>query len=159
MGYYLTPESPLWDICRSFLTDFYKAKEVLHLEGSSCICLVAWPLWRQRCWWITEEGCSVLIIITLYPVWPNCPLDWIHYSPPQSLFVNWPKCVFFWTYCNKEHFKWSSIRERSADFDKQHFPSHIQFAKGHFKGAAYQGALTKNQLKEWKRAVNSLSSV
>lgn len=44
LGYYLTPESLLWDICRSFLTDFYNAKEVLHLGGSSCICLVAWPL-------------------------------------------------------------------------------------------------------------------
>lgn len=83
-------------------------------------------------------------------------LHGVHDSPPQFSCVKWPD---WFKYCNKEHLKnlfcYLSIHERSIDFDKKHFPSHVQFAKGHFKEAAHQGALTKNQLKESERDVNS----
>ncbi len=148
LGYYLTPESLLWDICRSFLTDSYNAKEVFASRGIflhlfSCLAageMASWQLWRQRCWWITEDGCSVPILNTLFPVWPNC-LDGIHYSPPQSLFVKWPKCLFFFFghIVINNISKFSSIRERSADFDKQHFPVTSNLQKVISKGLLTKG--------------------
>lgn len=71
----------------------------------------------------------------------------VHDSPPQFSCVKRPH--LFLTHCNKEHFKilsqaiFPSMKGLQI-LTRNIFSSHVQLAKGHFKEAAHQGALTKN---------------